>query len=83
MCYLPDTNEGHEVLDLLREAFNRRLVFTVGDSVTSGQQNVVTVCFYLNPTLLFLFSGMAFITKQIRMEELRTTAIPTHNIWIV
>lgn len=27
---------------MLEYAFDRRLVFTVGDSVTSGQQNLVT-----------------------------------------
>lgn len=42
VCYLPDTPEGQEVSRLLREAFNRHLMFTVGDSVTTGQQNVVT-----------------------------------------
>lgn len=41
VCYLPNTREGQNVLRLLREAFNRRLVFTVGDSVTTGQMNVV------------------------------------------
>lgn len=42
VCYLPNTSDGQEVLRLLEYAFDRRLVFTVGDSVTSGQQNVVT-----------------------------------------
>jgi deltex-like protein len=42
VCFLPNNAEGREVLSLLDYAFGRRLVFTVGDSVTSGQQNVVT-----------------------------------------
>lgn len=41
-CYLPATEEGEEVAELLEIAFNRRLVFTVGDSVTTGQRNIVT-----------------------------------------
>ncbi|CAD5229108.1 unnamed protein product [Bursaphelenchus okinawaensis] len=40
-CYLPNTDDGHEVADLLQLAFERRLVFTVGDSVTTGQRNVI------------------------------------------
>lgn len=43
VCYLPNTAEGQEVLELLKIAFDRRLVFTIGDSITTGQQNVVTV----------------------------------------
>jgi deltex-like protein len=39
-AYLPNTTEGTEVLRLLELAFERRLIFTVGDSITSGQQNV-------------------------------------------
>ncbi|KAJ7374754.1 E3 ubiquitin-protein ligase dtx3l [Desmophyllum pertusum] len=41
-AYLPDNYEGREVLQLLRRAFDARMVFTVGTSVTSGQQNQVT-----------------------------------------
>ena len=41
-AYLPDTREGNEVLELLRKAFDARLVFTVGTSITSGQRNQVT-----------------------------------------
>jgi len=40
-AYLPDNKEGREVLELLRKAFNRKLTFTVGTSVTTGQQNAV------------------------------------------
>ena len=41
VAYLPDCREGREVLQLLRRAFDARLVFTVGNSVTSGAENVV------------------------------------------
>ncbi|XP_068721738.1 uncharacterized protein [Montipora capricornis] len=41
-AYLPDTQEGREVLHLLRRAFDARLVFTVGTSTTSGLHNQVT-----------------------------------------
>lgn len=38
-AYLPDTNEGREILALLRIAFERRLLFTIGTSVTTGKIN--------------------------------------------
>lgn len=41
-AYLPDTKEGRKVLELLRQAFDQRLIFTVGQSSTSGRSNVVT-----------------------------------------
>lgn len=41
-AYLPDTNEGREILALLIKAFERKLTFTVGTSVTTGVENVVT-----------------------------------------
>ncbi len=40
-AYLPDTAEGREVLSLLQEAFRRKLIFTVGRSVTTGRDNTV------------------------------------------
>jgi deltex-like protein len=40
-AYLPDTPEGQEVLGLLRTAFDRRLCFTVGTSMTTGAKNVL------------------------------------------
>ena len=40
-AYLPDTREGREVLQLLRRAFDARLVFTVGTSSTTGRSNQV------------------------------------------
>lgn len=40
-AFLPDCPEGREVLDLLKKAFNARLTFTIGRSVTTGASNVV------------------------------------------
>lgn len=40
-AYLPDTAEGRKVLMLLKTAFDRRLVFTIGRSVNSGTMGVV------------------------------------------
>jgi deltex len=37
---LPNNEEGTQVLKLLQVAFKRRLIFTVGDSVTTGRKNV-------------------------------------------
>ena len=41
-AYLPDNTEGKEVLQLLKKAFDQKLIFTVGTSRTSGSDNVVT-----------------------------------------
>ncbi|XP_066293160.1 uncharacterized protein [Branchiostoma lanceolatum] len=41
-AYLPDNKEGREILQLLKTAFDNRLVFTVGTSVSTGQTDVVT-----------------------------------------
>ncbi|KAJ1346052.1 hypothetical protein KIN20_000727 [Parelaphostrongylus tenuis] len=40
-AYIPGTPEGTKVLRLLKFAFERRLIFTVGDSLTTGARNVV------------------------------------------
>ncbi|NWR90269.1 DTX3L ligase, partial [Furnarius figulus] len=42
IAYLPDNAEGQEILELLRKAFNQKLIFTVGQSRTTGTQNVIT-----------------------------------------
>uniref|UniRef100_A0A8C3R8Q1 E3 ubiquitin-protein ligase n=1 Tax=Cyanoderma ruficeps TaxID=181631 RepID=A0A8C3R8Q1_9PASS len=42
VAYLPDNGEGREILQLLRRAFDQKLIFTVGQSRTTGQQNVIT-----------------------------------------
>ncbi|XP_061226011.1 E3 ubiquitin-protein ligase DTX3L isoform X1 [Neopsephotus bourkii] len=41
-AYLPDTKEGQEILQLLRKAFNQKLIFTVGESRTTGATDVIT-----------------------------------------
>ncbi|KAM9370666.1 putative E3 ubiquitin-protein ligase DTX2 [Phaethornis superciliosus] len=40
-CYLPDNEKGRKVLELLRVAWRRRLIFTVGTSITTGETNTV------------------------------------------
>ncbi|XP_047003050.1 protein deltex [Schistocerca americana] len=42
ICYLPDCEKGRKVLKLLSVAFERRLIFTIGRSVTTGREDVVT-----------------------------------------
>ena len=42
LAYLPDTIEGRRVLELLQRAFDNKLVFTVGQSRTTGLDSVVT-----------------------------------------
>nr|XP_056717393.1 E3 ubiquitin-protein ligase DTX3L [Euleptes europaea] len=41
-AYLPDNGEGREILHLLQRAFNQKLIFTVGQSRTTGINDVVT-----------------------------------------
>ncbi|KAG8521994.1 E3 ubiquitin-protein ligase DTX3L [Galemys pyrenaicus] len=41
-AYLPNNDEGIEVLQLLRRAFNQKLIFTVGHSRTQGVSDVIT-----------------------------------------
>ncbi|NXP49795.1 DTX3L ligase, partial [Heliornis fulica] len=41
-AYLPDNREGQEILQLLRRAFNQKLIFTVGQSRTTGAEGVIT-----------------------------------------
>ncbi|XP_019615168.1 PREDICTED: probable E3 ubiquitin-protein ligase DTX3 [Branchiostoma belcheri] len=40
-AYLPNTAEGMEVCRLLHKAFQTKLLFTVGQSVTTGMDNCV------------------------------------------
>ncbi|XP_035633812.1 E3 ubiquitin-protein ligase DTX3L-like isoform X2 [Oncorhynchus keta] len=42
IAYLPDNQEGNEVLKLLKRAFNQKLIFTVGTSRTTGTDDCVT-----------------------------------------
>jgi deltex-like protein len=41
-AYLPDISEGRQILALLYKAFNHKLTFTIGQSRTTGQDNVIT-----------------------------------------
>ncbi|CAI5688063.1 unnamed protein product [Oreochromis niloticus] len=41
-AYLPNNKEGNEVLQLLKRAFDQRLIFTVGTSRTTGMDGQVT-----------------------------------------
>ncbi|NXN76393.1 DTX3L ligase, partial [Himantopus himantopus] len=41
-AYLPDNKEGREILQLLRRAFKQKLIFTVGQSRTTGVRDVIT-----------------------------------------
>ncbi|XP_041455804.1 E3 ubiquitin-protein ligase DTX1-like [Lytechinus variegatus] len=41
MCYLPDNEIGRKILQLLIIAWDRRLIFTIGTSVTTGEPNTV------------------------------------------
>ncbi|MEQ2283114.1 hypothetical protein AMECASPLE_007948 [Ameca splendens] len=40
-CFLPDNDKGRKVLELLKVAWMRRLIFTVGTSSTTGEQDTV------------------------------------------
>lgn len=40
-CYLPDNEKGKKVLKLLRKAWKRRLIFTIGTSSTTGEDGTV------------------------------------------
>ncbi|XP_056294633.1 uncharacterized protein LOC130209097 isoform X1 [Pseudoliparis swirei] len=42
IAFLPDNKEGREVRLLLKRAFDQRLIFTVGTSRTTGDNNKVT-----------------------------------------
>ena len=41
-AFLPACEEGQKVLRLLQVAFDRRLLFTIGQSATTGLDNVIT-----------------------------------------
>ncbi|XP_037031590.1 uncharacterized protein LOC119071063 [Bradysia coprophila] len=40
-AFLPDNDEGNELLRLLRIAWDRRICFTIGTSATNGQENAL------------------------------------------
>jgi deltex-like protein len=41
-AYLPNNKEGRQIFELLQRAFNDQHIFTIGQSTTTGQDNVVT-----------------------------------------
>lgn len=41
-AYLPDNERGRQISQMLEVAFKRKLVFTIGNSRTTGKQGVVT-----------------------------------------
>lgn len=41
-AFLPDNDEGRDIFRMMRIAWERRLLFTIGDSLTSGRTNTVT-----------------------------------------
>lgn len=41
VAFLPDNAEGREVCDMLKRAFDARLIFTIGRSITTGLDDVV------------------------------------------
>ena len=41
-AYLPNNSEGRDLCAMLKLAFERRLVFTIGRSRTSGEEGVIT-----------------------------------------
>lgn len=41
-AYLPDNDEGRDILHLLKKAFKQKLIFTIGQSRTTGTSNTVT-----------------------------------------
>ncbi|CAD8103199.1 unnamed protein product [Paramecium sonneborni] len=40
-AFLPDNGEGNYVLSLLQKAFKQKLLFTIGTSLTTGEENCV------------------------------------------
>ena len=40
-AYLPGNQEGRKVLELLKKAFQQKLTFTIGRSITTGKDNCV------------------------------------------
>ncbi|XP_052224972.1 uncharacterized protein LOC127840603 [Dreissena polymorpha] len=41
-AYLPDNEQGRNICKMLKVAFERKLVFTIGDSRTTGHDGVIT-----------------------------------------
>ena len=41
-AYLPNNSRGRKIAEMLRVAFERKLVFTIGISRTTGKEDVIT-----------------------------------------
>lgn len=82
VAYLPDNAEGREVLELLKKCFDKRLTFTVGRSITTGQDNCVVwngihhkVIYYFDLKSFYVF----FLDRRILAEGLLTlVTLMTH-----
>ena len=79
-CYLPNCQEGQVILKLLQLAWDRRLVFTIGTSATTGQENCIIWNDIHQKTEPFLnFSGNGFpdpnflINIKIELADLGVT----------
>ena len=40
-CYVPNTEDGQKIINLLKICWERKLTFTIGTSITSGRNNTV------------------------------------------
>ena len=86
-AYLPDTDEGKEVLLLLIKSFQRKHTFTVGDSVTTGRKNVVvwnSIHHKTSPsggTLSFGFPDPTYFNRvKLELADKGVVLEPTDNI---
>lgn len=41
IAYMPNTEEAKQVIKLFRTCFDRKLMFIIGSSVTTGRNNVI------------------------------------------
>ncbi|XP_069086915.1 probable E3 ubiquitin-protein ligase DTX3 isoform X1 [Pleurodeles waltl] len=79
VAYLPDCAEGNKVLALFKKAFDQRLTFTIGTSMTTGRPNVITwndIHHKTNCTggpQLFGYPDPTYLTRV--QEELRAKGI--------
>jgi deltex-like protein len=48
-CYIPDSDAGNALLAKLQTAWDRKLIFTVGTSTTSGRENMTIWCATYQP----------------------------------
>ncbi|KAK1151023.1 putative E3 ubiquitin-protein ligase DTX3 isoform X1 [Acipenser oxyrinchus oxyrinchus] len=79
VAYLPDSPEGNRALAMLRKAFDQRLIFTIGTSMTTGMSNVITwndihhkTCIWGGPRC-FGYPDPTYLVRV--MEELREKGV--------